>query len=154
MPPTRAWAPTSQVRHDGPMPLDRVDIRPLAPTDVAVVESALDLARLHQGNGCYLVAWDGDAPVGHVHLACTDPPELQDLMVLATHRRRGVATALVAAAEREARARSYTTVRLEVSIDALPAQRLYATCGYSEIGMPPRRVQGTVVIRTGPIQVD
>ena len=69
------------------------------------VLTALGLARLHQGDGFYLVAWNGDAPLGHLHLALTDPPHLQDLEVARDHQRRGVAKALIAAAEREARDR-------------------------------------------------
>ena len=141
-----------------------VDIRPLRPADLVdgaeadevavVIDAGLGLARLNQGDGCYLVAWDGDAPVGHVHLALTDPPELQDLEVLPAHRRRGIATGLVAAAEDEARGRGFAAIHLEVSADDIAAQRLYATCGYGDAGLPPRRVQGKVMIRTGPIEVD
>jgi RimJ/RimL family protein N-acetyltransferase len=70
------------------------------------------------------------------------------------HRRRGVASALNDAAEEEARVRGFDRIRLTVSIDNEPAQSLYRRCGYRDIGLPPKRVQGTVVIRTGPIEVD
>jgi len=114
----------------------------------------LGLARLNQGAGFYLVAWDGDEPVGHAHLALTDPPELQDVSVRPEHRRRGIASALTAAAEREARARGFDRLRLEVGVDAEAAQALYRRAGYVDAGLPPRRVEGTIVIRTGPIDVD
>ena len=71
-------------------------IRELAPNEVERVGSVLGLARVDQGDGYYLVAWEDDEPVGHAHLALTDPPELQDVSVRAEHRRRGVATALAA----------------------------------------------------------
>jgi ribosomal protein S18 acetylase RimI-like enzyme len=131
-------------------------IRPLGSDsdEVERVGEILGLARLHQGDGVYLVAWEDDAPVGHLHLALTDPPELQDVTVRPSHQRRGVATALVAAAEREAGFRGFDTVHLEVSADDLAAQALYRRCGYAEAELPPRRVQGTIVIRTGPIEVD
>ena len=58
-----------------------VDIRPLVLSEIDVVASVLGLARLYQGDGFYLVAWGGDEPLGHVHLALTDPPELQDVYV-------------------------------------------------------------------------
>ena len=76
-------------------------IRPLALEEVERVTAVLGLARLHQGDGFYLVAWEGDEPLGHVYLALTDPPELHDVSVRTEHRRRGVASTLIAAAERE-----------------------------------------------------
>jgi GNAT superfamily N-acetyltransferase len=129
-------------------------IRVLNPEEVELVGNALGLARLHQGNGFYLVAWRADEPAGHLHLALTDPPELQDVQVAAGHRRRGVAKMLIAAAEREARARGFTRIRVDVAIDNDPAQALYRTIGFSDIGLDPRPVKGTIVIRTGPIEVD
>ena len=114
----------------------------------------MGLARLYQGNGCYLVAWAASAPLGHVHLAFTEPPELQDLEVRPSHRRLGVATALVAAAEDEAQARGFHAIRLEVSTADVAAQALYHQCGYLDAGLPIRRVKGRIVLRTGPIDVD
>ena len=129
-------------------------IRPLAPEDVAVVTGSLGLARLHQGDGFYLVAWEDVAPVGHLHLALSDPPEIQDVEVAPSHRRRGIGTELVAAAEREAHARGHHEVRLELSTDDPAARSFYERCGYADPGLPARRVTGTVEIRTGPIHVD
>ncbi len=129
-------------------------IRPLALDEVERVTGVLGLARLHQGDGFYLVAWDGDEPLGHVYLALTDPPELHDVSVRTEHRRRRVASALIAAAEREARARGRNRLRIAVSIENEPAQALYRACGYGDAGLPPKRVKGTIEIRTGPIEVD
>jgi len=128
-------------------------IRPLALEEVERVTGVLGLARLHQGDGFYLVAWDGDEPLGHVYLALTDPPELHDVSVRTEHRRR-VASALIAAAEREARARGRNRLRIAVSIENEPAQALYRACGYGDAGLPPKRVKGTIENRTGPIEVD
>lgn len=114
----------------------------------------LGLARLGQGDGFYLVAWDGDEPVGHAHLALTDPPELQDVSVRPEHRRRGIASALTEAAEREAAGRGFDRMRLEVSAGSDAARALYRKAGYADCGVAPRRVQGTVMIRTGPLEVD
>jgi RimJ/RimL family protein N-acetyltransferase len=61
---------------------------------------------------------------------------------------------LIAAAEREARARGFTRIRVDVAIDNDPAQALYRKNGFSDIGLDPRPVKGTIVIRTGPIEVD
>ena len=131
-----------------------VHVRPLLRDEVDVVGRSLGLARLHQGDGFYLVAWTGGAPVGHVHLALRDPPELQDVFVVEEHRRRGIAVAMTTAAEREVRTRGFDRLRLGVSIDDVGAQALYRRCGFVETDVPPNRVHGTIVIRTGPIEVD
>lgn len=130
------------------------DIRPLRPEEVDVVGAVLGLARLPQASGRYLVAWADGTPLGHVHVAFTEPPELQDLEVRPRHRRLGVGTALISAAENEARARGSDEIRLEVSVRNAAVQALYAACGYSDAGLPIRHVQGQVVLRTGPIEVD
>jgi ribosomal-protein-alanine N-acetyltransferase len=118
------------------------------------VGAVLGLVRLDQGDGFYLVAWEGHEPLGHAHLALGDPPELQDVSVRPEHRRRGVASALTAAAEREVRARGFDRLRLTVGVDNEPAQALYRRCGYVDAGVPPKRVQGTIHLRTGPLEVD
>ncbi len=114
----------------------------------------LGLARLDQGDGFYLIAWDGERPAGHAHLALTDPPELQDVEVVEQYRRRGVGSALTAAAEAEALDHGFDWLRVTVSVDNAAAQALYRALGYGDTGLPPRRVQGTVMIRTGPLEVD
>jgi ribosomal-protein-alanine N-acetyltransferase len=134
--------------------MEPVEIRVLNPEEVEYVGNALGLARLYQGNGFYLVAWCADEPAGHLYLALTDPPELQDVQVAAGHRRRGVAKMLIAAAEHEARACGFTRMRVDVAIDNDPAQALYRTSGFSDVGLDPRPVKGTIMIRTGPIEVD
>ena len=129
-------------------------IRQLAAGEVDRVGGVLGLARLGQGDGFYLVAWADDDPLGHAYLALTDPPEMQDVAVRPEHRRRGVATALTAATEDEAGARGFDRLTLTVSLDNDAAQALYRGLGYRDAGVPPRRVQGTIQIRTGPIEVD
>lgn len=130
------------------------DVRPLAAEQADRVATVLGLARLDQGDGFYLVAWDGEQPAGHAHLALTDPPELQDVEVVAQYRRRGVGSALTAAAEAEALRRGFDRLRVTVSVGNAAAQALYRRLGYGDAGLPPRRVLGTVMIRTGPLQVD
>lgn len=130
------------------------EIRPLLADETEPVGAVLGLARLPSDKGFYLVAWEGEEPLGHAHLALTDPPELQDVAVRPEYRRRGIASALTAAAEREAGVRGFDRLRVSVGVDNAPAQTLYRRCGYVDIGIPPRRVQGTITIRTGPIEVD
>jgi ribosomal protein S18 acetylase RimI-like enzyme len=129
-------------------------IRELDASEVDRVGAVLGLARLGQGDGFYLVAWEGPEPLGHTHLALTDPPQLQDVEVRPEYRRRGVASGLAAAAEREATERGFDRLRLSVSVNNTAAQELYLGLGYRDAGIPPRRVQGTIELRTGPIEVD
>jgi len=135
-------------------PRERIVVRRLADNEVDRVAAVLGLARLYQGNGLYLVAWDNEEPLGHACLALTDPPELQDVQVRPEQRRRGVASAITSEAELRARSLGFDRLRLEVSEGNAPAQALYRSCGFADIGAPPRRVQGTIMIRTGPIEVD
>jgi GNAT superfamily N-acetyltransferase len=133
-----------------------VTIRQLADDErERVIAAGLGLSRLPRDDGSfYLVAWDGDDPVGHAHLALTSPPELQDVQVLERHRRRGVASALTRAAEQEAATRGFDRLTLTVGIGNAAAQAVYRRLGYRDTGLPPRHVTGTVLIRTGPLEVD
>ena len=128
-------------------------IRRLAEDEVERVAAVLALARLHQRNGYYLVAWQANDPVGHAYLALTDPPELQDVLVLPSHRRRRIATCLTLAVEEEARILGFDRIQLQVSADD-GTQALYHSCGYLDGGLRPQRVKGTIQIRTGPLEVD
>jgi ribosomal protein S18 acetylase RimI-like enzyme len=132
----------------------RFVVRRLVDDEVERVGAVLGLARLYQGNGFYLVAWENEEPLGHAYLALTNPPELQDVQVRTEYRRRGVATAITSAAEQNAVSLGFDRLRLEVSEGNAAAQALYRGCGYIDIGAPPRHVHGTIMIRTGPIQVD
>jgi GNAT superfamily N-acetyltransferase len=131
-----------------------LDIRQLTEDELATLE-ALPLSRYGQLGGEYLIAWwEGDA-VGHAHADWSkDPPELQDVWVREDRRRRGIAAALLDAVERRAAARGYTRLALEVSEGNAAAQSLYQQCGFVRSPDPPRRVVGTIQIRTGLIDVD
>ena len=129
-------------------------IRALDAADVDAVCRVLGLARLHQQNGSYLVAWDGDEPIGHAYLTITDPPEMQDVEVRANFQRRGVARHLIAAVEAAAVENGADRLRVSVSISNEAALGLYHKLGFSDTGLPPRLVRGTIQIRTGPIEVD
>jgi predicted GNAT family acetyltransferase len=117
----------------------------------------LPLHRL-DGAGTYLVAWDGDLPVGHAHVAWSETklgvPEIQDVFVLPEWRRRGVASALTQTAERLAAGRGHRRTSLGVGIGNDAARRLYAKLGYEDGGLPLERVLGTIIIRGEPFAVD
>ena len=133
-----------------------MNIRPLTDAERdRVIAAGLGLSRLPRADGSfYLVAWEGDEPLGHAHLALDEPPEVQDVEVLEHHRGRGIGTALVAAAEAEAAARGYAELTITVSTGKPEVQALYERLGFADAGLPLRRVTGTVQIRTGPLEVD
>jgi GNAT superfamily N-acetyltransferase len=133
-----------------------VNIRPLTDMERGrVVAAGLGLARLPRDDGSfYLVAWEGDEPLGHAHLALDDPPEVQDVEVLTQHRGHGIATALMAEAEREAHARGYDRLTVTVSTGKPEVEALYRRLGYGDSDVALRPLTGTVQIRTGPLDVD
>jgi len=115
---------------------------------------------LHRLGGAqtYLVAWDGSEPVGHAHVAWKETtlgvPEIGDVFVPAELRGRGIGTELSEAAEKLARERGHGQISISASIANEGALRLYRRLGYRDAGLPPKRVQGTIMVRTGPMEVD
>jgi RimJ/RimL family protein N-acetyltransferase len=81
-------------------------------------------------------------------------PEIQDVFVREDRRRQGLGTAVTLAAEQVVRACGYTRISLGTSIDNQAAQRLYDKLGYRDSGAEPARVHSTIMIRTGPLEVD
>jgi ribosomal protein S18 acetylase RimI-like enzyme len=131
-----------------------LDIRPLAPDEIEAVTTGLGLARLYQGDGIYFIAWEGDEALGHVYLALVEPPELQDVEVRKDRRRRGVASALIRHAETDAQARGFDRLRLDVSVENLPAQALYRRLGFADAGLGTKRINESVRLRTGTFHVE
>jgi GNAT superfamily N-acetyltransferase len=121
------------------------------------VDAGLPLHRL-DGAQTYVVAWDGDEPVGHAHVAWTGGeigvPEVQDVFVVEERRRQGVATALMEQAERLVASRGHRQLGIGHGIDNEPARRLYERLGYRDAGHPPKRVHGSMLIRGRPVDVD
>jgi GNAT superfamily N-acetyltransferase len=134
----------------------------LKPDQVEAVDRHLPLSRLDQqvrDGSTYLIAWDGDQPVGHAHIAWSGThlglPEIQDVFVLPELRRRGIATQLTEAAEELARARGCSRISLSVSERSNEAaSRLYAKLGYVDAGAEPVRVLGRIMLRGRPLDVD
>jgi len=139
-----------------------LSVKQLEAADVAAVDRRLPLSRLRQPaeeSSTYLIAWDGDQPVGHAHIAWSGThlavPELQDVFVLPEQRRRGIASELTRAAEADARSRGWDRISLSVSQDGNPdARELYEKLGFVEAGLEPVRVSGEILIRGRPLQVD
>ena len=138
-----------------------IEVRPLTEGEVAVVDDSLPLNRLDQWRherSTFLIAWDGERPVGHAHLAWDGTklgvPEIQDVYVAEDARRRGVATALTHAAEAAALARGHDRLSLSVGTGNFAAQALYARLGFANAGLEPERVHGTIMLRGEPFEVD
>lgn len=137
-------------------------IAELRANEVELVDRHLPLNRFREPfdeHRTYLIAWEGDEPLGHAHIAWSDTelslPEVQDVFVQSEHRRRGIATALTRAAEREARSRGHDRITLAVSQDGNePARRLYEALGYVPADHAPVRVVGEIMVRGRPFAVD
>jgi ribosomal protein S18 acetylase RimI-like enzyme len=62
-------------------------------------------------------------------------PIIYDLFVVESHRRRGIASGLLAAAEEQATRRGHTRLALAVAIDNAGARALYRRHGYEDAGL-------------------
>jgi GNAT superfamily N-acetyltransferase len=138
-----------------------IEVRPLRDEEVEAVDAELPLHRLDQWRAersTFLIAWDDTRPVGHALLTWAGTklgvPEVQDVFVAEAARRRGVATELSLAAEREAGARGCERLSLSVGVANAGARALYAGLGFVDAGVEPEHVHGTIVIRGEPIEVD
>jgi GNAT superfamily N-acetyltransferase len=132
-----------------------IEVRPLVSDELPLVDDRLPLDRLDQPGGDWLIAWDGDEPVGHAHVDWRPtPPELQNVFVAESHRRRGIASRLSLAAEELVRSRGQTRIALDVDVDNAAARALYAKLGYRPAGTPPRRAAGTILLRGRPFSYD
>jgi predicted GNAT family acetyltransferase len=131
-----------------------IEIRTMSPEELRLVDRHLPLDRLEQPGGEWLVAWEGEQPVGHAHVDWrTDPPEVQNVYVAEDHRRRGIATTLSEAAEELVRAHGHTEIALDVDVENDAARALYQRLGYRERGQP-RRASGTILLRGRPFTYD
>lgn len=89
----------------------------------------------------YLVAEDDESPVVVGYAAASlfaDVAELQRIAVLTSDRRTGVASALLARVEEEARLRYSEQLLLEVRENNAAALAFYARRGFTEVNRRPR----------------
>lgn len=85
--------------------------------------------------GDFLILRDGLRPVGCVGVRMTAPStaELRRMFVLASERRRGLGTVLIAAAEQAALRLGAGTIRLDTRRDLHEARALYAARGFQPV---------------------
>jgi ribosomal protein S18 acetylase RimI-like enzyme len=94
------------------------------------------------GRRLLLAAFDGETVVGTVQVLLSFPPnqphrgEIAKLLVHRAARKRGVAQALMARAERDAREAGKTLLVLD-TVTGDPAERLYARLGWTRVGVIP-----------------
>lgn len=128
-----------------------VQVRRCSEADLAVLLVRWPIAggvhESHIAEGDYLVAWDGDEPLGsgvlrwagsvgdNARAAAGGAPALIHLHVRDTHRGRGVGTVLVEAAEQAVGRRGGTALSLAVGVNNPDAARLYDRLGYRRTGV-------------------
>ena len=116
-------------------------MHPLAP-DAAAAFWDKSLAAAARNERVVLGAWDGDTLAGTVTLLLDCPPnqphraEISKLMTRVSHRRRGVASALMRAAEAIAVERHRTLLVLDTATDG-GASGLYEGLGFTLAGEIP-----------------
>ena len=91
-----------------------------------------------------VLAFDGEQPVGLVNciegfssFKCKPLVNVHDVAVLASHRGRGIAEAMLAEAERIAVERGAVKMTLEVLSGNVPAVKLYRRIGYEGYQLDP-----------------
>ena len=116
----------------------------MAPLPPAEAEAFWDgaLESMAQGERLIFAAFDGALLVGTVTVVLKSPPnaphraEIAKMMTLSSHRRQGIARALLRHAEREGLKRSKTLLMLDTSTEGGSAA-LYESEGYVFLGMMP-----------------
>jgi GNAT superfamily N-acetyltransferase len=114
---------------------------PLAPADADQFWAGVERG-VAAGERVVLVARDGADLVGTVQLALATQPngahraEVQKLLVATRARRRGIARALMAALDREARAAGRSLLVLDTA-QGDAAEPLYRSLGWTEVGVIP-----------------
>lgn len=120
---------------------------PLPPSEVEAFWEGV-LREVAAGGKLLWVARQGTEVVGSVQLALAQRPnsshraEVQKLLVLQAARRQGVARALMAAMESEARARGRSLLVLD-TLAGDSAEQLYRSLGYTEVGAIPHFARDT-----------
>jgi ribosomal-protein-alanine N-acetyltransferase len=107
---------------------------PEEPWDAAALRLILALS------GCFgYLAWEAGAPVGFILARdLGGEAEILSLGVLPERRRCGIGRGLIDATLAEAERRRIGSIVLEVATANDAARRLYAACGFLQVGRRPR----------------
>ncbi len=104
------------------------------PWDAAALERILALS-----GGFGYLAWQADSPAGFVLARdLGGEVEILSLGVLAERRRQGIGRALLDLVIADAGRRRIGSIVLEVATENEAARRLYAACGFVQVGRRPR----------------
>jgi [ribosomal protein S18]-alanine N-acetyltransferase len=104
----------------------------------------------------YIVALDGEEVVGYAGLSAPDGDcWVQNVAVRRDRQRTGIGRALLAELLAEAGRREVRSVLLEVAVDNVAAQRLYARYGFEQVGVrrgyyQPSNTDALVMRRDSP----
>ena len=92
----------------------------------------LSVAEFTPPQGIFIIGWDADQPVacGGVRLVSPEVGELKRMYVAPAARRRGIARAMLAHLEHQARTLGAERLRLESGLHQPEALSLYASAGY------------------------
>lgn len=104
--------------------------------------SADDFSKLKQ-SGCEIIMSQNGFIVYRVVL---DESEIITIGVNPENRRQGIAAAMLAIAEKDAKNNGAKKMFLEVAADNTPAQKLYENNGYAVIGSRPKYYDGVDAI--------
>ncbi len=97
----------------------------------------LHLKRIRDKNAQYIIAFEGDRPVGHVFLEFVgEEPKLTDIYVRETDRKKGIGTQLILFAIKEARKRDYAKVGLDVETKEKGLLAYYVSLGFKKVSGP------------------
>lgn len=94
-------------------------------------------------SGCDIIASENGFIVYRV---VADEAEIITIGVAPDARRGGVAAAMLAIAEQDAKKRGATKMFLEVATDNAAARALYRSAGYAEVGVRPKYYDGVDAI--------
>jgi GNAT superfamily N-acetyltransferase len=109
----------------------------LQPPSGAHDETVADVREAMRRGGAVL-AWDQDRPVASARFSLApDHLYVGRVAVLLSHRRRGIASAVMAWMEREALARGHSVVRVGVRMSLPSNVALYQHLGYRLIDVQP-----------------
>jgi len=111
------------------------------------------LAGIADGGRHLLVAEDGARLIGTVVLTKAPQPnqphraDIGKMLVLATHRRRGIGRRLLEAAETLARNEGRTLLMLDTTLGS-SGDMLYRSCGWTQYGIVPGHALSTLGVPT------